>query len=162
MAMTLPLTNTALVEVIGRGFTVHGALMEAHTRVSDHFNEQRHMIFVGDARIAGVGGFLRKAGTVGINRDEVVLVIPVVEAFESSQMRIEKTRMAVRMVVDRWQVRGHVTVVHGVSLERFVNIGPESFIPVLDARLTGAGTDRQERLMLVRREAIRLLVPSES
>ena len=157
----LPLTNTALVEVLGRGFTVHGTLMEAHTRVSDHFNEQRHMIFVGDARIAGVGGFLRKAGTVGINRDEIVLVIPVEEVFESSQLRIEKTRLSVRMVVDRWQLRGMVTVVPGVSLERFVNIGPESFIPVLDARLTGAGEDRREPLVLVRREAVRLLVPSE-
>ncbi|TMC47573.1 MAG: hypothetical protein E6J20_19460 [Chloroflexi bacterium] len=161
MATTLPLTNTAVVEVIGRGFTVHGTLQEAHTRVSDHFNEQRHMIFVGDARITGVGGFLRKAGTVGINRDEIVLVIPVEEVFESTQLRIEKTRLPVRMVVDRWQLRGQVTVVHGVSLERFVNIGPESFIPVLDARLTGAGADRNERLVLVRREAIRLLVPSE-
>ena len=160
MATTaLPLVNTALVEVIGRGFVVRGTLMDAHTRVSDHFNEQRHMLFVSEAQIGGIGGFPRRAGTVGINRDEVVLVIPVEERFASTMLRIEKTRLAVRLVVDRWQVRGHVNVVHGVSLERVVNIGPESFIPVLDARLTGPGTDRRESLVLVRREAIRLLVP---
>ena len=161
MATVLPLVNTALVEVIGKGFTVHGTLLDSHTRVSDHFNEQRHMVFVSDARIEGVAGFLRKAETVGISREEIVLVIPVEEVFASTQLRIEKTQLSVRMVVDRWQLRGKVNAVHGVSLERFVNIGPESFIPVVEATLTGPGTNRQEGLVLVRREAIRLLVPED-
>ena len=151
-----------LVEVIGKGFVARGRLLDAHVRVSDHFNEQRSMVFLGEAEITGVSDYSGGSRQLGINRDDIVIVVPVEEVIGPDALRIEKLRIGVRMLADGWTVTGQISLVPGVSLERFVNIGQESFIPLTGVHLIGPDGGRDEDVALVQRHAIRMLIPVDA
>lgn len=156
-----PAALRPLVEVIGRGFVARGRLLEAHGRVSDHLNERRSMIFLADCELRGLAEFPVTGRAIGINRDDIVVVVPLEESLiqADSALRVDKERVFVRLLVDGWRIQGLVSLVPGVSLERFVNVGHESFIPLVDASLVGAHDERTVPVALVRRGAIRLLAP---
>lgn len=157
----LPRGSTVRVEVIGRDFVARGRLVEAHSRLSDHLNERRSMIFLDEVRLEGISAFAVAGCPLGIHRDDILFVVPVEEILgrDDAVLRVAKEQVAVRLLVDEWRCEGRLSLVPGVSVDRFVNVGHEAFVPLTDARLRTARQTRTEAVVLVRRSAIRLLVP---
>lgn len=150
-----------VVEVIGLGYQARGRLLNsARQRVSDHINEQRHMLLLADAHLEGIPAFGTGASELGVSRDEAILVLPTHEPVESRDLRIVKERHRVRVVAGEWLIQGDLHVVPGVALERFVNVGQEDFIPITDATIEGPDGERQVSTVLVQRHHIRLLSPT--
>lgn len=155
---------TPTVEVIGEGFRVTGHLVRATgQRVSDALNECERMLILTLATVEGVADLPTSANEVGINIDTIDLVIPVEEAFIRDPLRvIEKVRQPVALQVKGWTLTGEVSLVRGVTLERFVNVGHEEFFPVTDAVLVGPEGGRRAPVVLVRRHSVGVLIPDHT
>jgi len=150
------------VVIVGRGFEAWGRLpLVGRQRVSDHFNERRTMLILEGAQLEGCAAFDTSADELAINRDDVLLVVPVDEPdlVIPAASIVVKEKHRVRLLVGAWVVEGNIHVIPDLSVERFINMGHGEFMPLTDARLVGPDTERTERLALVHRRHIRLLRP---
>ncbi|GAC1339159.1 MAG: hypothetical protein NVSMB29_06050 [Candidatus Dormibacteria bacterium] len=150
------------VVIVGRGFEAWGRLpLIGGQRVSDHFNERRTMLILESAQLEGCPTFDSAADELAINRNDILLVVPVAEAKASATAThvVHKEQHRVRLLVGDWVVEGDIHVTPEQSVERFINMGHGEFMPLTHARLTGPDTERIEELVLIHRRHIRLLRP---
>jgi len=154
--------NAPIISIRGEGFAVRGRLLDARQRVSDHLNEQRPMLRLADVELEGFPAFGDHAHEVAIGREAVVLVTPDAEQHpHADDMHMGRIKRHVRLIAGGWLVEGDVHLVPGVTLERFLNAGQDTFFPLTDARLLVADEERSAPVVLVHRHHVRLLVPAE-
>lgn len=147
-----------LVTLIGVDFIAYGHLLgAAGQRVSDHVSASREMLLLGDAHLQGCESFGAAHPRLGVSTSQVLFVLPDREAASAVELHVRKDRHRVRLLVDDYVVVGDVHLVPGLPLERFAAGVAGEFIPVTDAELSGPEVERSERLLLVRRRAVRLL-----
>jgi len=163
-AMTAPREGVPApsVVIVGRGFEAWGRLpLMGGQRVSDHVNERRTMLILESAQLEGCPSFASAADELAINRDDILLVVPVAEPTATGAVPhlVHKEQHRVRLLVGDWVVEGDIHVTPELSVERFINMGHGEFMPLTAARLTGPDTERVETLVLVHRHHIRLLRP---
>lgn len=151
------------VVLIGIGFEAYGRLPVAGSqRVSDHFNERRSMLVLEDVQLERCDAFASTAHEVAVSREDVLLVVPVVEpgGEPASARMVPKERRRVRMLVGDWVAEGDIHVVPRTSVERFVNTGQGDFVPLTRVRVIAPdGSAREEDFVLVHRRHLRLLTP---
>lgn len=148
------------VVIVGEGFEASGRLpLQGGQRVSDHFNERRTMLILESAQLEGCPTFDQAADELAINRDDILLVVPLAEPTSSGATppMVHKEPHRVRLLVGDWVVEGDIHVTPEVSVERFINMGHGEFMPLTNARLTGPDTERGEEVVLIHRRHVRLL-----
>ncbi|MFN2452096.1 MAG: hypothetical protein ABR541_07070 [Candidatus Dormibacteria bacterium] len=153
------------VVIVGAGFEAWGRLpLIGGQRVSDHFNERRTMLILESAQLEGCPTFDNAADELAINRNDILLVVPVAEpvATGAAPHVVHKEQHRVRLLVGDWVVEGDIHVTPELSVERFINMGHGEFMPLTDVRLNGPDTERVEDLVLISRRHIRLLRPVSS